>query len=238
MKSHNEIDKPEILGAHDLSHLNRGQRISLIVIEHWQSRRDLLKKLLGLAAVITLQPLFSISCSSGGSGSGCTSDGGTGIIVVDAPTVIGTYPADGDKESVLSFIKIWFSKPMNQTSVNEAMSVDPPIASLDFTAPGHWWSTDSKTAEYDVNVPIPEGTSYTFSVDGSAKSADDFFLYQTDAGGGGTTYFFNVFYDDGPGCGCDTYDACACQFDGGIGCPDYGGICWCEVECGCQLYGI
>ena len=64
---------------------------------------------------------------------------------------------------------------------------------------------------------------------------------ETEAGGGGTSYFFSVYYGItgcGVDCGCESYQVCSCQFDGGTGCPTYGGICWCEVQCGCQLYRI
>ena len=87
-----------------------------------------------------------------------------------------------------------------------------------------------------VGIDIQEGTFYTFSVDGSAKSLSGNYLNETEAGGG-ITYSFSV-YSGISACGCESYQICSCQFDGGYGCPSYGGICWCEVQCGCQLYRI
>jgi len=238
---------PKILGACDLVHLNRGQRIAMVGKDKWISRRDFLKELLGAAAVISLPLIAATSCkppgTSGSSGSGETGDSGCTCetnVLGTAPTVTGTYPEDGDESSWISFVKIGFSQPMNKSSVEAGISVDPAITGL-CPSDGVWWSVDGTEYEFQVGTGITEGTIYTFSVDGSAKAENGYYLNETEAGEGGTSYFFSVYNpisSCGVDCGCESYQVCSCQFDGGTGCPTYGGICWCEVQCGCQLYGI
>ena len=233
--------EPKILGACDLVHLNRGQRIAMIGKDKWISRREFLKELLGAAAVISLPLIVTTSCkgpgTSGTTGSGCTCE--TNLLGT-APIVTSTYPADGDESSHISFVKINFSQPMNKNSVETAIGVDPAIS--DFCpSDGPWWAVDGKSYEFQVGTDISEGTIYTFSVDGSAKAENGYYLNETEGSGGGTSYFFSVYNSItscGVDCGCESYQICSCQFDGGTGCPTYGGICWCEVQCGCQLYGI
>ena len=237
-RSNKRNEEPEILGACDLVHLNRGQRISLVGKERWISRRDFLKDLLGTAAVISLPLIVTTSCNVGGTpGAGCTCETN---LVDSAPIVLSTDPDDGEEMAAISFVKIKFSRAMDKASVEAAIGVDPSFPSF-CPSDGPWWSVDGRDYEFQVGIDIAEGTIYTFSVDGSAKAESGYYLNETEAGGGGTSYFFSVYNQQGgcgADCGCESYQACSCQFDGGTGCPTYGGICWCEVQCGCQLYRI
>jgi hypothetical protein len=79
----------------------------------------------------------------------------------------------------------------------------------------------------DVLLDLKLLDAEPFSIDGSAKAENGYYLNETEAGGGGRSYFFSVYYG-----------ITRCGVDGGTGCPTYGGICWCEVQCGCQLYRI
>lgn len=62
-KERGRREKPEILGAADLVHLNRGQRLGMLGSNNWRSRRDFLKTLLGAAAVVALPLSLVTGCA-------------------------------------------------------------------------------------------------------------------------------------------------------------------------------
>lgn len=76
-----------------------------------------------------------------------------------APTIFSTAPADGDTIPVNNNIEITFSKTMDISSFQNALSFNPAANISQLI-----WSTDHKTVTIDIDGDFNYGTNYTLTV--------------------------------------------------------------------------
>ena len=90
------------------------------------------------------------------------------IVITDSipsfpPVVVSSFPSEGDTVQVNISINITFSKTMDISSVNDAISISPSV-NFDQTL----WTSDHKTLTISLVQNLEFDTDYTFMIDSSA----------------------------------------------------------------------
>jgi len=84
-----------------------------------------------------------------------------------APTVLSTFPVDGDTIPVNSNIEISFSKTMDINSFQNAISFNPPVSISQLN-----WSSDNKTVTVVISGDFEFATEYTLSVEATVTDVN------------------------------------------------------------------
>jgi hypothetical protein len=230
-------DKPKILGAADLVHLNRGQRVGMLGGNaDWHTRRVFLKSLLGPAALFLVPAPFALGCSSTtrGSGDGSGGEGGGGS---DCP--VGAIVAKPDNNSVLTTytgvsINVVLDMPMDVETVKAAFSISPAppegyaVNAMNIDGPYcSAWVTCQNPTEQDFDVTLAPNTLYTVTLANTAIGLNGECF-------GGITYSFTT---GSTSCTCQSDSGCPSNTSCTTQCSCQGNTCGCQgYACGCQSH--
>ncbi|MBN2354624.1 family 10 glycosylhydrolase [candidate division KSB1 bacterium] len=110
------------------------------------------------------------------------------VIISVAPTIISTYPAEGDTVAVNVKGAIQFSKSMDIASVTEAFSATP-----DITVKTYKWSDDNKAVEIELMQPLNYATAYTVTMSATAKDINGTALDGNGDGMAGDDFTFSFY---------------------------------------------
>ena len=246
-KKDENTSKPQILGAVDLVHLNRGLRISLMGHEHWIRRRDFLKKILGAGAFILMPgALAGLSgCGGGGGGSkakgestcSCEADSACSCEADSAKSgntlKIMDYSPKGTFDNSDLYVSLYFNAEMDVDSVEKAASFSGgqynDLYLIQQTFP--YGTENYHYFLFEVDASVDAGTTIVFKIAGTAKDINGRFLDGNSdgiAGTDGTTgddFSISLTYTPPkPTCSCESdHTTCACQND--VICQCHGHVC-------------
>ena len=106
-----------------------------------------------------------------------------------APIIVANTPIDGDTIDIHSSIEIQFSKTMDITTVNAAVSLSPD------TAYSLIWSSDYKQFTVDFDRNLPYASDFTFKIDSSAADVNGRLLDANGDGVSGDSFILNFSTD-------------------------------------------
>jgi hypothetical protein len=252
-------NKPRILAAADLVHLNEEQRLGLLGGGgDWISRRDFLQKLLGTAALTVIPAALLSACTpDSDSGPAKTSPAtGTpqktgGVSPTTAtPKTTGTpttiiYPkiiqVSAVESSNLFTFDVIFDKDMDFKSYTDSVIITP-------NEPVQLTQSSNKRLCHIALTTLVPGKTYELRIKGTCKDINGNPIDSNGDGIGGDDFSYS-FVATGKYTGykqvwpppptattkptSTTTPGCSGQ------CASWGGsTCFCEVQCGCQMYRI